>query len=254
MNKPWIKTYGETVPHEIDADAYPSVVALFEKAVAALRRPAGLRVLRQDHDLPRDRRRGDGGGRLAADQARGQARRPHRADVPERLRLPDRHARHRPRRRGAGERQPALHAARAGAPAERRRRRDHRHLRRLDPDARRDPRPDPDQDGDHRRPRRRHRAADPLARHRPAARRAGPLRRRARRGRGPDVRARGRSPATTSCSSSIPAGPPGSRRARCSPTATSSPTPSSSRRSCPRPTSPAARSSSWRCRSTTSSG
>ena len=34
MNKPWIKTYGETVPHEIDADAYRSVVALFEKAVA----------------------------------------------------------------------------------------------------------------------------------------------------------------------------------------------------------------------------
>jgi long-chain acyl-CoA synthetase len=34
VNKPWIKTYGETVPHEIDADAYRSVVALFEKAVA----------------------------------------------------------------------------------------------------------------------------------------------------------------------------------------------------------------------------
>ena len=34
MNKPWINTYGPDVPHEIDADAYPSVVALFEAAVA----------------------------------------------------------------------------------------------------------------------------------------------------------------------------------------------------------------------------
>ena len=33
MNKPWIKTYGPDVPLEIDADAYPSVVALFEEAV-----------------------------------------------------------------------------------------------------------------------------------------------------------------------------------------------------------------------------
>ena len=32
MNKPWIKTYGPGVPVDIDADAYPSAVALFEKA------------------------------------------------------------------------------------------------------------------------------------------------------------------------------------------------------------------------------
>jgi long-chain acyl-CoA synthetase len=34
MKKPWIQTYGAGVPHEIDADSYPSVVALFDKAVA----------------------------------------------------------------------------------------------------------------------------------------------------------------------------------------------------------------------------
>ena len=148
-------------------------------------------------------------------EARREARRPHRADVPERLRLPDRHARHPPRRRGAGERQPALHPARARAPAQRRRRRDHHHLRRLDPDARRDHRPDAGQDGDHRRPRRRQRAADPLAGGRPAARRRHPLRRRARGGREPAFEPVDALAATTSCSSSTPAAPPASRRARC---------------------------------------
>src|SRR5260221_4884485 len=34
MNRPWTKTYGAGVPLEIDADAYPSVVALFETAAA----------------------------------------------------------------------------------------------------------------------------------------------------------------------------------------------------------------------------
>ena len=34
MNKPWTKTYGHGVPLEIDADAYPSVIALFDDAVA----------------------------------------------------------------------------------------------------------------------------------------------------------------------------------------------------------------------------
>ena len=34
MNKPWTKTYGPGVPLEIDAAAYPSMVALFERAVA----------------------------------------------------------------------------------------------------------------------------------------------------------------------------------------------------------------------------
>ena len=89
-----------------------------------------------------------------------------------------------------------------------------------------------------RRPRRRQRPCHPLARGRSAARRrrcASPTcSPRARRCRS----SRSRSPATTSCSSSTPAAPPASRRARCCPTATSSPTPSSSRRSCPRRPSP----------------
>jgi long-chain acyl-CoA synthetase len=34
MNKPWTKTYGPGVPLEIDADVYPSTVALFDSAVA----------------------------------------------------------------------------------------------------------------------------------------------------------------------------------------------------------------------------
>jgi long-chain acyl-CoA synthetase len=34
MNRPWTKTYGPGVPLEIDADAHPSIVALFEQAVA----------------------------------------------------------------------------------------------------------------------------------------------------------------------------------------------------------------------------
>ncbi|MBV8399825.1 MAG: hypothetical protein JOZ17_13960 [Acetobacteraceae bacterium] len=34
MNKPWTKTYGPGVPLEIDADGYPSMVALFERAAA----------------------------------------------------------------------------------------------------------------------------------------------------------------------------------------------------------------------------
>ena len=34
MDKPWTKTYGPGVPLEIDADAYPSTVALFDGAVA----------------------------------------------------------------------------------------------------------------------------------------------------------------------------------------------------------------------------
>lgn len=34
MNRPWTKTYGAAVPLEIDADAYPSTLALFDTAVA----------------------------------------------------------------------------------------------------------------------------------------------------------------------------------------------------------------------------
>lgn len=34
MNKPWIATYGAHVPHDIDADAHPSTVALFQRACA----------------------------------------------------------------------------------------------------------------------------------------------------------------------------------------------------------------------------
>jgi long-chain acyl-CoA synthetase len=34
MNKPWIQTYGDTIPQEIDADAYPSIPALMASAVA----------------------------------------------------------------------------------------------------------------------------------------------------------------------------------------------------------------------------
>jgi long-chain acyl-CoA synthetase len=34
MNKPWTKTYGPGVPLEIDADIYPSTIALFDRAVA----------------------------------------------------------------------------------------------------------------------------------------------------------------------------------------------------------------------------
>lgn len=34
MNRPWIKTYGEGVPQDINADACPSTVALFDAAVA----------------------------------------------------------------------------------------------------------------------------------------------------------------------------------------------------------------------------
>ena len=33
MTKPWTKTYGAGVPFEIDADAYPSIPALFATAV-----------------------------------------------------------------------------------------------------------------------------------------------------------------------------------------------------------------------------
>ena len=33
MNMPWIRNYGASIPQEIDADAYPSVVALFDAAV-----------------------------------------------------------------------------------------------------------------------------------------------------------------------------------------------------------------------------
>lgn len=35
MNRPWTKTYERTIPLEIDADAHPSVAALFETAVAS---------------------------------------------------------------------------------------------------------------------------------------------------------------------------------------------------------------------------
>ena len=51
MNMALTRSHGALVPQEIDADAYPSVVALFDEAVAALRRQAGLRVLRQADDL-----------------------------------------------------------------------------------------------------------------------------------------------------------------------------------------------------------
>ena len=33
MNMPWIRSYGASIPQKIDADAYPSVVALFDAAV-----------------------------------------------------------------------------------------------------------------------------------------------------------------------------------------------------------------------------
>ncbi|AUH33000.1 AMP-binding protein [Paracoccus tegillarcae] len=35
MNKPWIATYGESIPSEIDPDIYPSVPAIFQTAVEA---------------------------------------------------------------------------------------------------------------------------------------------------------------------------------------------------------------------------
>ena len=95
MNKPWTKTYGPGVPHEIDADAYPSVVALFEKAVASYGDLPAFECFGKTMTY----REVDAAARAVAawlqTEARGQARRPHRADVPERLRLPDRHARHR---------------------------------------------------------------------------------------------------------------------------------------------------------------
>ncbi|WBU53349.1 AMP-binding protein [Paracoccus sp. SCSIO 75233] len=34
MTKPWLATYSEDIPHEINADAYPSAVAVFDEAVA----------------------------------------------------------------------------------------------------------------------------------------------------------------------------------------------------------------------------
>jgi long-chain acyl-CoA synthetase len=34
MNKPWTRTCGPGVPREIDADAHPSTIALFDRAVA----------------------------------------------------------------------------------------------------------------------------------------------------------------------------------------------------------------------------
>ena len=53
MNRPWTKTYGAGVPLEINADAYPSVVALFETALLTLERVPRLdTVFAQNNYLP----------------------------------------------------------------------------------------------------------------------------------------------------------------------------------------------------------
>ena len=110
----WLATYGQRIPAEINPDAYGSVLhiargrhaALCGKACVSLFRPfAHLRRYRSA--LPQVRR-------LSAGEAQCPEGRSHRADGAQCLRLPGGDARHPPRRRRAGERQPALYAARVG--------------------------------------------------------------------------------------------------------------------------------------------
>ena len=116
----WLKSYGDT-PAEINADRYTSVVDMLEGAMQRYRRAAGVSLLRPDADLCRCRPAVARLLRLPA--AELGVKKGDRIAVmsPNFAGLPGRLPGHRPRRRGAGERQPAVHAARARASAQRRR-------------------------------------------------------------------------------------------------------------------------------------
>ena len=141
-NRHWLASYNGRIPCEIDPDAYALGARNARARDAALRRQARLPLLRPDADLCRHRPAVAPLRGLPAGHARREEGRPHRRDAAEHSGVPARHAGDRARRRGPGERQSALHAARARASAQRRRRRDHRRLQRGEHDARRDHRQD----------------------------------------------------------------------------------------------------------------
>jgi long-chain acyl-CoA synthetase len=108
--RPWIASYGDRIPADIDADAYPSVVHLMDAAIGRHRDRTAFR----SNGNALSYAEFDGKARAfaafpSAPAGRWQGR-PRRRDAAQRARLSDRAAGHRPRRRGPGERQPAVHA------------------------------------------------------------------------------------------------------------------------------------------------
>ena len=130
-NRIWLKNYPVGMPAEIDADQFKSIPDLLEKTVRQVRRQAGLSQPRPHDQL---RRAGAAVARLcrlpAGTAGHGQGR-PRRHHVAQPAAIPGGAVRHPARRHDGGERQSAVHAARAGASAEGLRREGDRHPREL---------------------------------------------------------------------------------------------------------------------------
>ena len=233
MERIWLKQYPAGVPADIDVTQYSSLVELLEESFAKFSRPQGLHLHGQVDQLPRPRRDVGGARRLSAEQGPAKGR-PRRADDAERAAISGRDRGRAARRLCGGERQSALHAARARAPAQGFRRRgdrgagEFRHHRAAGDR----------QDRGQARHRRQHgRPARLQGRDRQSGGAQGEedgaglvdpgrrhLQRRARRRPRHEAQQAEARRATTSPSCNIPAAPPASPRARRCCTATSSPT------------------------------
>ena len=122
MEKIWLKSYPKGVPAEIDVNAYRSIRDVFEGKHRQVRDPARLHLHGQDDHLREVDRLSTAFGAWL--QCRGCAKGARVAVMmPNILQYPVRVFGDPARRLHGGERQPALHAARARAPAEGLRRR-----------------------------------------------------------------------------------------------------------------------------------
>ena len=134
MDRIWIKNYPAGVPAEIDAAQYPSLVALFEESFAKYKNANAYACM--DKKLTYGQLDEMSRALGAWLQSKGlAARRPRRHHDAERAAVSGVRGRHPARRLRGGERQPALHAARARAPAQGFRRQGHHHHRELRQDA-----------------------------------------------------------------------------------------------------------------------
>ena len=134
MDRIWLKNYPPGVPADIDAAQYPSLVALFEESFAKYKNANAYACM--DKKLTYGQLDEMSRALGAWLQSKGlAARRPRRHHDAERAAVPGVRGRHPARRLRGGERQSALHAARARASAQGLRRQGHHHHRELRQDA-----------------------------------------------------------------------------------------------------------------------
>ena len=122
MNKVWLKNYPHGVPAEINPNEYPSLTAVFEIQLRALRGASRFQQPRPHDHLCRVRPAGTPLRGLAAAERETAAGRPHRDHAAEHPAVSDRVVRRAARRAHRRQHQSALHRARARASAQRFRR------------------------------------------------------------------------------------------------------------------------------------